>query len=190
MLYRFTNIQKVLILLFIYSTIGLIAHYIFQFGNQQKSTWVLLILNFMLCWNLMLIGFFYFQAFKFHRLPEKYYLKKWFESDRLYKIFGVAVFRLILIHSFFRHLNNRVYLKGRKKEYLNTFIEETKQSETSHILSTLATLIMQLIYLMTNQLESFLWLTVFNILFNLYPLLLQRMNRFSLIRKYPNLINS
>ena len=121
-------------------------------------------------------------------MPSKFYEKKKYETEKYFRFLGVHIFRLILINSFFRHLNNRVYLKGRPKEYLLTFIEETKQSETSHIISGIFPLIIQLLYLKYSLLEHFIWLTIFNILLNLYPFLLQRMNRFNMIKKHPQIL--
>ncbi len=61
-------------------------------------------------------------------------------------------------------------------------IAETQQSETSHMLSGLATLIFQGLFLTQADIFSFGILGGFNILFNLYPILLQRMNRFTFTR--------
>tara|TARA_B110000483_G_scaffold161020_1_gene190901 strand:- start:446 stop:925 length:480 start_codon:yes stop_codon:yes gene_type:complete len=147
----------------------------------------IIIFNFLQVWDLMLVGFLFFQTFKYVRMPKSFYLQRQYENRKYFKYLGVNIFRFLLINSFFRHLNNRVYLKGKAKDYLLTFIEETKQSETSHIISGIFPLSIQLLYLKNGLIEHFIWLSIFNIILNLYPLLLQRMNRFNMFAKYPNL---
>tara|TARA_B110000305_G_scaffold240981_1_gene313313 strand:- start:444 stop:923 length:480 start_codon:yes stop_codon:yes gene_type:complete len=147
----------------------------------------IILFNFLQVWDLMLVGFLFFQTFKYVRMPKSFYLQRQYETRKYFKYLGVNIFRFLLINSFFRHLNNRVYLKGKAKDYLLTFIEETKQSETSHIISGIFPLSIQLLYLKNGLIEHFIWLSIFNIILNLYPLLLQRMNRFNMFAKYPNL---
>jgi len=190
MLYRFNFFQKVIILIFLYSVIFTISFLLFKFSLEVNNSFQIILINFVQTWDLMLVGFLFFQAFKYVRMPRKFYEKKNYESKNYFNYLGVNVFRLVLINSFFRHLNKRVYLKGRPKEYIFTYIEETKQSETSHIISGIFPLSLQLLYLKYGLIEHFIWLTIFNILLNLYPFLLQRMNRFKMIKKYPNMLKN
>ena len=183
MLYRFSHFQKIILLVFFYSIIFTISFKLFKYSLYSNNSISIALINFVQTWNLMLVGFLFFQAFKYVRMPSKFYEKKNYETDKYFKFLGVNIFRLILINSFFRHLNNRVYLKGRPKEYLLTYIEETKQSETSHIISGIFPLSIQILYLKYGYLEHFIWLTIFNVLLNLYPFLLQRMNRFKMKKK-------
>lgn len=187
MFYRFNRWQKVIILCLLYIIILLICYLLFLQSLSEKNIEIILYV-FIQTWNLMLIGFFFLQAFKYFRLPQNYYQKIKIESATLYKIFGVNLFRIVLINSFFRHLNKRVYLKGKSTEYLKVFVEETKQSETSHIISMMCTLIIQIIYLNLGYLYQFYWLSIFTILLNIYPILLQRMNRHFIEKKYPNIL--
>lgn len=187
MFYRFNRWQKVIILCLLYIIILLICYLLFLQSLSEKNIEIILYV-FIQTWNLMLIGFFFLQAFKYFRLPQNYYQKIKIESATLYKIFGVNLFRIVLINSFFRHLNKRVYLKGKSTEYLKVFVEETKQSETSHIISMMCTLIIQIIYLNLGYLYQFYWLSIFTILLNIYPILLQRMNRHFIEKKYPNVL--
>ena len=190
MLYRFNFFQKVVLLIIFYSIIFTISFYLFKYSLEVNDSFQIILINFIQTWDLMLVGFLFFQAFKFVRMPSKFYIKKNYESKNYFKYLGVNIFRLFLINSFFRHLNKRVYLKGRPKEYIFTYIEETKQSETSHIISGIFPLSIQLLYLKYGLIEHFISLTIFNILLNLYPFLLQRMNRFKMIEKYPNMLKN
>ena len=189
MFYRLNFFQKTTTLCFLYAIIFSISFYLFKFSLEAINSWEIILLNFLQVWDLMLVGFLFFQTFKYVRMPANFYLQKKHESKNYFKYLGVNLFRLLLINSFFRHLNKRVYLKGKPKEYLITFIEETKQSETSHIISGIFPLSIQLLYLKYGLIEHFIWLSIFNLILNLYPLLLQRMNRFSMLLKYPNLTN-
>ncbi len=88
-----------------------------------------------------------------------------------------------------RHINPRVYLKGRKRDYIKILYEETKQSETAHIISLIVTVPIQVNYLVSDKIFCFLTLSLFSIFFNVYPILLQRMNRFLLESRLNNLLN-
>ena len=187
MFYKLNFYQKVITLCLLYAIVFSISFYLFKFSLQAIKSWEIILFNFLQVWDLMLVGFLFFQTFKYVRMPNNFYLQRKYETKKYFKYLGVNIFRLLLINSFFRHLNKRVYLKGRAKEYIFTFIEETKQSETSHIISGIFPLSIQLLYIKYGLIEHFIWLSIFNIIFNLYPFLLQRMNRFNMLVKYPNL---
>jgi hypothetical protein len=147
-------------------------------------------MTFLQCWNLMLVGFLFFQTFKYFRLPSIFYQKMSFETPSYFKWMGVNLFREVLVNSFFRRLNNRVYLKDRGDKYFKIFHEETKQSETSHLFSMLTTLIPQLLYLEQGMISHCIWLSIWSVIFNMYPMLLQRKNRFKMERKHPYLFRN
>jgi hypothetical protein len=124
----------------------------------------------------MAYGFFYFQAFPSHRLPTNYYLKKSIETEFFYTVLGVELFRRFFINSPFRKLNQRVYLKGRK-DYIAVFLEETKRSETSHIIGLIIGIIFTAYFILQQNILQFYFALFFNTLLNIYPILLQRFNR-------------
>ena len=180
---------KIVLLLLLYTAVFIIEYWLFSFTLNQEDPSVLsaAVLTFLQCWNLMLVGFLFFQTFKYVRFPKIFYQVLPFETPAYFKWIGVDLFRHVLVNSFFRRLNNRVYLKNRGEDYFRIFHEETKQSETSHWFSLLATLIPQLIYLVEGMSAHFIWLTVWSVIFNVYPMLLQRKNRFKMESKYPRL---
>ena len=187
MFYKLNLYQKIIALCLLYTIVFSISFYLYKFSMEAITSREIILFNFLQVWDLMLVGFLFFQTFKYVRMPKSFYLQRQYENRKYFKYLGVNIFRFLLINSFFRHLNNRVYLKGKAKDYLLTFIEETKQSETSHIISGIFPLSIQLLYLKNGLIEHFIWLSIFNIILNLYPLLLQRMNRFNMFAKYPNL---
>ena len=62
-------------------------------------------------------------------------------------------------------------------------MEETKQSETSHFISLVITIGIQILLSIDNRFYDFWILLFFNMIFNFYPILLQRMNRFKIEKR-------
>lgn len=175
-------------LLFIFYAIIAVGEYaLYHYSLSVENHWLEILLSFIQCWWLILVGFLFFQTFKYFRLPEFVYRKKVFETELYFKLLGLDLFRYMLVNSFFRRLNPRVYLKGRGKEYIKVFTEETKQSETSHLFSGVVTLVPQIGFLLNQELFLFWSLTLWTVLFNLYPMFLQRKNRFNTKQRYPEL---
>ncbi|MEN9699528.1 MAG: hypothetical protein RLZZ301_726 [Bacteroidota bacterium] len=135
--------------------------------------------SFCLTWSFILGAFLLFQTFKYVRFPAAYYRKLRFETPTYFRLLGLDVFRYVLVHSFFKRLNQRVYLRNKEPEEIQRFIEETKQSETSHQLSFWPTLGLQWALFEQHLFAASAFLCAWNLLFNLYPILLQRKNRFS-----------
>jgi hypothetical protein len=181
--------QKALVILLIYSFVLLLSIQFYDWIRIAECWFVKMLLNFALLWVLVLVGFSFFQIFKYFRFPDFIYKRLKFETESFFKLLLVPVFQKALVNSFFRHLNPRVYLKGRGREYIKVYHEETKQSGSSHMLSGAAALAYQVVFYLDRDFLSLVFLSFFNILFNLYPLLLQRMNRFNLERKLPNLFS-
>ena len=101
MLYRFSHFQKIILLVFFYSIIFTISFKLFVYSLYSNNSILIALINFIQTWNLMLVGFLFFQAFKYVRMPSKFYEKKNYETDKYFKFLGVNIFRLILINSFF-----------------------------------------------------------------------------------------
>jgi hypothetical protein len=139
---------------------------------------------FALVWTLMLVGFFFYQTYKRVYLPKKYYSPKRYENARFYERLGIVFFQYCLVNSFFRYMNPRVYLKQKGRQYLEFFYNETKQSETSHIISGLVTLFVQILLFYWLEYIAAISLTIFTVIFNLYPFFLQRYNRLKLNRLF------
>lgn len=190
MLNHLLKYQKSLVILLIFSFVFLLSIQFHDWITLSECWFVKLLLNFVLLWILVLVGFSFFQTYKYFRFPIFIYKRLRFETETYFRVLLVPAFQKALVNSFFRHLNPRVYLKGRGREYIKVYHEETKQSESSHILSGAAALSYQIVFLIDKDYWSFGHLTFFNVLFNLYPLLLQRMNRFNLERKLPSLFNA
>jgi hypothetical protein len=173
---------KPFVLIGLYLIIFYLGLFFVKIVLNSASYLVAILCAFVLVWNLMLVGFLLFQTYKNIRLPKTYYRPKAFESKQLYEFLGIRFFQYCLVHSFFRHMNPRVYLKNKGRHYLEVYFEETKQSETSHIFSGIVTGVVQIYFFIAQEWVAGVSLTVFSIIFNLYPFMLQRYNRLSLNR--------
>lgn len=164
--------------------ISIVEIYLFRFSLRESDNIVKISISFIQIWVIILYGFFIFNIFKNLRLPRSYYRIRKIETKRFYDLLLVPAFQFILVNSFFKYLNPRVYVKGRKKDYIITYHKETKQSETSHLLTITLTLFIQGLYLYNGEILLFISLTIFTLIFNLYPILLQRKNRMLLEAKF------
>ena len=166
----------IVFLAFIVSTV--ISYLLYKRLIVETSMFLSTVILFCMTWSIIFFAFMIFQTFKYFRFPMYYYKRRKLESELFFKSIGVPIFRKILINSFFRYLNRRVYLKGKKGDRFVKFMEETKQSETSHFISLVITIGIQVLLIINYRLYDFLMLLIFNVIFNFYPILLQRMNRF------------
>lgn len=178
MLQKYNIFIKLLAIIIVFGSIFFALQFLIEFSLGMEQP--LLKIGLALVESLLLVfsTFFFFQAFKYFRLPNFFYQKRVYEKDFFFTAIGVSIYRNVLVNSFLRHANPRVYLTGRKREYIHIFIEETKQSETSHFLALLFTWAIQLYYIAHLEFVLFFSLTLFTILFNFYPIQLQRKNRF------------
>ena len=159
-----------------WSILTVISFFLSEACKLTTNFFLLFPLTFLLYFGTMAYGFFYFHAFPTHRISPSYYRKKKIESLEFYRTLGVEFFRNRLINSPFKKLNQRVYLKGRK-DYIAVFLEETKRSETSHLIGLLIGLFFHLVFILNNAVIAFSCSVFFNLVMNFYPILLQRFNR-------------
>lgn len=177
----FTNKSKhikIMIVLFAFIVSSVISYLLYKRLIVETNMFFSTVILFCIAWAIIFFAFMIFQTFKYFRFPNNYYVKRKMESELFFKSIGVPLFRKLLINSFFKYLNRRVYLKGKKGDRFIKFIEETKQSETSHFISLVITLGIQVLLIINYRFYDFWMLLLFNVLFNLYPILLQRRNRF------------
>lgn len=111
-------------------------------------------------------------------------------SDRVNRYLGVYIFSYIIRYSPFRFLNLGVYLKNNSIQELNRVYTEIRKAERNHLLAFLLVTVASSIFLLfNNPLTNFLYITISNILFNLYPALslqLQKSRIFKMVRKQNN----
>ncbi len=111
------------------------------------------------------------------RLPEWYFHSKGFEkSGRVYKLLGVLLLRKLVWRGPIHVLAPALRYSGRR-ESLPALERETRKAESAHGLAFLASLLLLAYALYNECLNSAGWLLLFNILLNVYPMMLQRYNR-------------
>ena len=154
-------------------------------GNPSNYNLIFIILN---SWaaTACITGIYAFTGFVFptHRLFGTRYYKIY--NPRLltssYKLLGVSLFRKGLLFFFWGAKKNRTkYFNGTRGGFEN-FIYQSKQSEFGHLGSLLVILPVSILFWSRGFVLFALITTVFNILGNLYPILLQRYHRIRIER--------
>ena len=94
MFYKLNFYQKVITLCLLYAIVFSISFYLFKFSLQAIKSWEIILFNFLQVWDLMLVGFLFFQTFKYVRMPNNFYLQRKYETKKYFKYLGVNIFRL------------------------------------------------------------------------------------------------
>lgn len=156
------------VLIFVFSTVVAVALW------QGLDTFAFAcILNFML-----MMGVLYFtQSFKF-RLESTYYnTKKWENEGKIYKWFGVHVFRKVLVWVGWEKLNKASNPVKKSIDSLIHLEYNTRQSEFGHLIILFIVSAITVFVGFYYGLKQSLRLLTLNILLNAYPIVVQRHNR-------------
>ncbi|MGB1031654.1 MAG: hypothetical protein ACPGWM_03520, partial [Flavobacteriales bacterium] len=118
-------------------------------------------------------------VFPTHKLlPKSYYLVR---QPKLimntYKYLGVEPFRKALMFFIWGKAKNRKHFFDGTKTGLKNFIYQSKQSEFGHILAFILVQACALIVAIKGNLLLLAITTAINVIFNLYPVILQRHHR-------------
>ncbi len=106
-----------------------------------------------------------------------YFRPKRFENDgKIYNYFGVNIFKKILVIIGWEKLTEKmnVLIKYNIKN-IKKREENTRAGEFGHLVIGLIVMILTLI--LTESFKDAKWLIITNIIFHIYPILLQRYNR-------------
>ena len=138
-----------------------------------------------MAFNLLITGVFAFAGFVFptHKLlPGSYYQIKNVEAlNTVYKWLGVVYFKYFLLMTFYRKADNKKYFSGTKAGIIH-FDYNTKQSEFGHLMAFIIIVVLSVIPLYTGHQQVFIWIHAINIVFNFYPIILQRKHRMAIQR--------
>ncbi len=131
--------------------------------------------------NLYLTGVFAFIGFAYptsRLLPDNYYkIKDSKRLDLLYNFLGVKYFKLFLLFAFWgKEKNRKKYFDG-SKSGLNRFDFQTRQSEFGHLGAFVLVSFAAGLLLYKGFLIGFSTTILINVLFNAYPIVLQRKHR-------------
>lgn len=131
------------------------------------------LLAFALVWLVMSMVLFFFKIQCRVPYPALFAQMRSFERLSFYERIGVPVYRWLLLHSPFRFANTSIYLKDKRgKAALLVLRTKILEAEWAHIINVLLVLIAMLFYT-----EIRWWLVLWNVVFNVYPVFLQRYNR-------------
>ncbi len=143
--------------------------------------------------TLFVTGIFAFPGFAFPTsrvMPNRYWIPK--NTARLNKIFnllGVNIFKSILVLLFWGRKGNRKKYYNGTRTGLANFNLQSKQSEFGHLGAFLVILIISIILLLKGYFILVFLITILNVLFNFYPIILQRHHRIRILRLENQLIN-
>lgn len=119
------------------------------------------------------------QFVTFPSLPSIWYAIKPFErSGRVYEQLGVALFKKIVRRGPFTVFSPALRFPAEKTaSALSNLENEMRKAETSHTAIFFMILLLNIHPLIKGWFDAIAWLLLFNILFNGYPVMLQRYNR-------------
>jgi hypothetical protein len=169
-------------LLLAYNSVKFVALF---FNLPQREFSLLAIVLAAVALNLMITGVFAFLGFAFPTskiLPSSYYkIRNPHTLNRIYNLLGVEYFKLFLLLTFYRKDDNKKYFNGTKSG-IRLFDYHTKQSEFGHLMAFVVILFVAIIILFLGHSIAFMWTVVINMIFNLYPVILQRKHRVQIER--------
>lgn len=102
------------------------------------------------------------------------------KSEKANRYFGILVFRTIVLKSFWRHFNPAIKIaEGRPNlQKLQAIRNEMTYAEISHLIAFICGLIMAVVMQITHFLYNALVpLLLFNVIFHIYPPLVQQYNK-------------
>jgi hypothetical protein len=138
------------------------------------------ILNLCLTGILAFLGFVYPTSRLF---PSAYYENiNRHRIEKLYKLLGVKHFRVFLLATFWKSKKKRsTYFNG-KKSGLSEMTYQSKQAEFGHLVSFIIIGLISMLFIWHLQWNAFFICTFINLIFNFYPVIMQRFLRLRLYR--------
>ncbi|MEO7214061.1 hypothetical protein [Mucilaginibacter sp.] len=117
------------------------------------------------------------------QLVSRYYDEQtWERGGKIYQSLGVNFYRKLLVWIGWEKLNKKSNPVEKNTEALIHLHNRTKKSELGHLLILIIVLGFNIFVAFKFGILQSLWLLGLNILFNLYPILLQRYNRPRIVR--------
>jgi len=111
--------------------------------------------------------------------------KKWEAGGKVYRWFGVDVFRKLLVWIGWEKLTKAANPVKRDRDTLQKLEYQTRQSEFGHLIIFCIVLIFGNVVAFSYGIRQSFWLFLLNIPLNLYPIGVQRYNRPRLQRVLP-----
>ena len=100
------------------------------------------------------------------------------KKEATYKAIGMPAFKWVLKNSFFKYFNQKLKFETRPSSAdLQNIRNEMTYSEVGHYIAFIFILVIMVLKLVEGEVMYATILFVFNIIFNLYPSLLQQQNK-------------
>lgn len=152
-------------------TIGAICALVYYIKMDGFSfSWIL---NFML----MLFVTFFTGALKSPLTSSYFNEKGWERRGKIYEYLGVNFFRKLLVWTGWEKVIRKANPIAKNTKALVNLHDQTKKSELDHLIIFLIVLGFNIFVAFKFGVLKSVWLLVLNVLFNLYPIFLQRYNR-------------
>jgi len=113
--------------------------------------------------------------------PERFRLARWECEGRIYDRVGLGVVCWVLQHTPLGWLNPNIKVRSGWPD-MDRLLRDMNAVEGVHILAAGISLAAAAIYILAGQTAVGIWLVIFTILFNVYPVVLQRWNRGRILR--------
>jgi hypothetical protein len=111
-------------------------------------------------------------------LQSTYFTSKAFEQQgKIYTLLGVLIYRKFLVCTHWEKLSQKANPVKKSLEALRKYEHATRVSEFGHTLIALVVLVFTVYVSMKYSAKEAVWLFLFNILLNIYPIMVQRYNR-------------
>lgn len=117
------------------------------------------------------------ETLKSRHTSSYYHQKSWERRGEIYEYLGINFYRKLLVWTGWEKLNKKANPVEKTTRSLTHLHYQTKQSELGHVIIFLIVLGFNVFVALKFGILGSMWLLVFNILLNLYPILLQRYNR-------------
>jgi hypothetical protein len=98
-------------------------------------------------------------------------------SSKFYKAIGVISFRKVLQRYPIPCSTRKIILKGKSRSSIEDLNNQMIDSEQGHTLGVGLNILLAILFGILRDIQFALWLTIFNIVMNVYPVFVQRFNR-------------
>jgi hypothetical protein len=113
--------------------------------------------------------------------PNLFRLARWEHEGRIYDRVGLGAVRWVLRHTPLGWLNPNIKVRSGGSD-MDRLLRDMNAVEGVHILAAGLSLAVAALYILTGQAIIGTWLVILTILFNVYPVMLQRWNRGRIVR--------
>jgi hypothetical protein len=160
--------KLILIIILTIGSIWALVHYIRM--DKFAFAWIL---NFLLMFFVAV-----FTETLNSQLSSSYFDEKsWEQRGQLYQTLGTNFYRKLLVLTGWEKLTRKANPIERSNETLKKLHYQTKKSELDHVIILLIVAVFNVFAAFKVGVAKSLWWLLLNILFNLYPIFLQRYNR-------------